>query len=49
MSIERSAKHENAVLIFPPRNACPLAKFPLYISPKITTTPIEVKHEILWH
>ncbi len=22
MSIERSAKHENAVLIFPPRNAC---------------------------
>ena len=24
MSIERSAKHENAVLIFSPRNACPL-------------------------
>ena len=48
MSIERSAKHENAVLIFPPRNACP-SQFFLYLSPKVTTTPIEVKHEILWH
>jgi hypothetical protein len=48
MLIERSAKHEIAVRIIPTRNACP-SQFLSRLAWKITSTHIEVKHEILWH